>query len=216
MPKKFKGENSKAAEARARKSAAREEENARKLKAAEDEYWRDDDKHVAKKQQRKEDKEKKRLEQLERKQAAQKLLDEEMSSMKPSKAPVSAKVTRAEIAAHQKQEAAAVAAAAKAQQETVVTELPLEENLNRVETEGEARTVEDAISVLSVKEDKGIKHPEKKVKAAYEEYEKKNLPILKAENPNLRLSQLKQMLKKDWMKSPENPLNMRTRAYNEK
>ena len=60
------------------------------------------------------------------------------------------------------------------------------------------------------------KHPEKRVKAAYTAYEEKNLPILKAENPNMRLSQLKQMLKKDWMKSPENPMNQRFAAYNTK
>lgn len=52
-------------------------------------------------------------------------------------------------------------------------------------------------------------HPERRVKAAYAAFEEVNLPRLKAENPNLRLSQLKQMLKKDWMKSPENPLNQR-------
>lgn len=32
---------------------------------------------------------------------------------------------------------------------------------------------------------------------------------IKQENPTLRLSQLKQILKKEWMKSPENPLNQR-------
>ncbi len=53
MPKKFKGENTKAQEARARRSAAKEAADAAKQKAIEDEYWRDDDKHVAKKQQRK-------------------------------------------------------------------------------------------------------------------------------------------------------------------
>ena len=53
MPKKFKGENSKAQEARARKSAAKAEADAAKQKAIEDEYWKDDDKHVAKKQARK-------------------------------------------------------------------------------------------------------------------------------------------------------------------
>ena len=50
-------------------------------------------------------------------------------------------------------------------------------------------------------------HPEKRMKAAYAAYEDENLPRLKKENPNLRLSQLKQILKKDWMKSPDNPLN---------
>ncbi len=53
MPKKFKGENSKAVEARARKAAAKAAVDEAKQRAAEDEYWRDDDKHVAKKQARK-------------------------------------------------------------------------------------------------------------------------------------------------------------------
>jgi hypothetical protein len=53
MPKKFKGENTKSAVAKARKQEQREEEIAKKEKEKEDEYWRDDDKHIAKKQQRK-------------------------------------------------------------------------------------------------------------------------------------------------------------------
>ena len=52
-------------------------------------------------------------------------------------------------------------------------------------------------------------HPEKRMRAAYTAFEERNLPILKQENPNLRLSQLKQILKKDWARSPENPLNQR-------
>lgn len=51
------------------------------------------------------------------------------------------------------------------------------------------------------------------MKAAYQAYEDKNLPRLKEENPNLRLSQLKQMLRKDWMKSPENPMNQRDTGF---
>jgi len=50
------------------------------------------------------------------------------------------------------------------------------------------------------------KHPEKRAKAAYEAFEKQRLPELKAENPNLGLSQLKQILRKEWMKHPNNPL----------
>lgn len=53
------------------------------------------------------------------------------------------------------------------------------------------------------------KNPEKRVKAAYQDFEDKRLATLKAENPNLRLSQLKQILKKEWQKSPDNPLNAR-------
>ena len=53
MPKKFKGENSKSAVARERKSAVREAEERDKRKKEEDEYWRDDDKHVVRKQGKK-------------------------------------------------------------------------------------------------------------------------------------------------------------------
>lgn len=53
MPKKFTGENSKAAAARARKEAIKKGEAERKKQAEEDEYWRDDDKGVLRKQQRK-------------------------------------------------------------------------------------------------------------------------------------------------------------------
>ncbi len=47
------------------------------------------------------------------------------------------------------------------------------------------------------------------MKAAYSAFEERRLPQLKQENPTLRLSQLKQMLHKEWAKSPENPLNQR-------
>lgn len=53
MPKKFTGENSKAAAARARKEAVRKGEAERKKQAEEDAYWRDDDKGAMRKQQRK-------------------------------------------------------------------------------------------------------------------------------------------------------------------
>jgi hypothetical protein len=50
-------------------------------------------------------------------------------------------------------------------------------------------------------------HPEKRMRAAYLEFEEENLERLKKENPNMRLSQIKQLLKKEWQKSPKNPFN---------
>jgi hypothetical protein len=50
------------------------------------------------------------------------------------------------------------------------------------------------------------RHPERRVKSAYAAYEERELPILKAEHPGLRLTQLKQQLQKTWKKSPENPM----------
>lgn len=51
------------------------------------------------------------------------------------------------------------------------------------------------------------RHPEKRLKAAYNVFEERRLKELKIENPSLRLSQLKQMVFKEWQKSSENPLN---------
>ena len=53
MPKKFRGENSKAVEARARKATQKEAEAERKQRQLEDEYWQEDDKNVLKKLHRK-------------------------------------------------------------------------------------------------------------------------------------------------------------------
>ena len=53
MPKKFKGENTKAQDARARKAAAKEAAEEKRRKEEEDAAWRDDDKHASRKQDRK-------------------------------------------------------------------------------------------------------------------------------------------------------------------
>lgn len=62
------------------------------------------------------------------------------------------------------------------------------------------------LSCSSTQEDTD-KHPEKRLKAAYAAFEERRLKQLKEENSTLRLSQLKQMIFKEWQKSPENPLN---------
>jgi len=217
MPKKFKGENSKAVEAKARKAAVHNAEKERLEREKEDALWADDDKHNARKQQRKEDKEKKRLEQLEKKKELQAMHDAEMEGMKGAKQQPAARLTRAQISEAQEKRAAEAAKASKLQSQLSHDQVPLEENTNRLVVDGdEARTVEDAISVLSVGKEAVDKHPEKRVKAAYADFEERRLPVLKQENPNMRLSQLKQMLKKEWQKSPENPLNQRHAAYNAK
>ncbi|MFT7798650.1 coiled-coil domain-containing protein 124 isoform X1 [Arapaima gigas] len=216
MPKKFQGENSKSASARARKAEAKAAEEARKKQELEDALWQDNDKHVLKKEQRKDDKEKKRLEALERKKENQRLLEEEDAKLKgkPSKTTTGGKVTRAQIEEtlrnEQKQQPEVK------EKEKTHLEKPLEVNVNRVVLEEgaiEARTIEDAIAALSTSEELD-RHPERRMKAAFATFEELHMPRLKTENPNMRLSQLKQLLKKEWAKSPENPLNQRFTAYN--
>uniref|UniRef100_A0A1B6ED03 Coiled-coil domain-containing protein n=1 Tax=Clastoptera arizonana TaxID=38151 RepID=A0A1B6ED03_9HEMI len=206
MPKKFVGENSKAVVAKARKAAAKEEENFRKQKQIEDEYWKDDDKTLAKKLQKKEDKEKKRQELVQKKAESQALIEQELNSIKTAgKQPLS-KVTRAEIQAETDRRNWVAQQKQKSPQTHL--EHPIEENINRLTFEGEeARTVTEAISILSVNTPEVDRHPEKRLKAAFTAYEEANMPRIKEENPTLRLSQLKQILRKEWMKSPENPLN---------
>ena len=61
--------------------------------------------------------------------------------------------------------------------------------------------------ILSDESEQDDKHPEKRRKAAFAEFSDLNLERLKTENPSLKLSQLKQILFKDWQKSPMNPMN---------
>ncbi|XP_029656484.1 coiled-coil domain-containing protein 124 [Octopus sinensis] len=126
-----------------------------------------------------------------------------MNSLKGKTSVTSNKITRAQI------ESDLIAQATPKKRETSPDyDLPpLEENLNRaVDDSLEARTVDEALSLLSVKEPEVDRHPEKRIKAAYNKFEERRLPVLKQENPNMRLSQLKHMLKKEWMKSSENPM----------
>ncbi|XP_029286436.1 coiled-coil domain-containing protein 124 [Cottoperca gobio] len=222
MPKKFQGENSKAATAKARKAEAKAVADAHKKKQEEDALWEETDKHVLKKGQRKDDKEKKRLELLDRKKETQRLLDEETSTIKGRalrEAGPGEKVTRAQIEEVLQNELQQQNEEELKPKEKSHLETPLEENVNRIipeEGSVEARSIEDAIAVLSTGPEDMDHHPERRMKAAFAAYEEANMPRLKQENPNMRLSQLKQQLKKEWMKSPENPLNQRFSTYNSK
>jgi len=223
MPKKFQGENSKAVIAKARKAEAQAVTDARKKKEQEDAAWTENDKHVLKKEARKDDKEKRRLEALERKKENQRLLDEEASMLKgratkeaaaaAAAAAGGGKVTRAQI--EETLRAEEQQPSQPRPKEKSLLETPLEENMNRIELDEnvlEARTIEDAISLLSTGPEEVDRHPERRMKAAMAAYEEVHIPRLKKENPNMRLSQLKHMLKKEWTKAPENPMNQRSAA----
>jgi len=202
MPKKFAGMNSKALEAKARRDAIKQDADARKQKAIEDEYWKDDDKNTAKKQKRKEEKEKKRVDQMEKKRESQLLLDAELNEIKTTH--FNQKVTR-----HQLMKELETPSNSK-QQLISEEESPIEENLNRLTMhDEEARTVDEALDMLNPTQKTLDKHPEKRLKAAYSAFEAINLPRLRAENPSMRLSQVKQLMNKEWMKSPDNPINQR-------
>jgi DNA-binding transcriptional regulator WhiA len=208
MPKKL-GTNPKAVEARARKDEQKRVDQERSERAKEDAEWADDDKNLAKKQKRKEEMEKKAKELADRKAANKAAYDEEMGSVVVKEKRPEVKVTRAAIEANAVRQQLERERLEKQEVKVTPTE-PLEENINRLQLEEDAaRNIDEAIAVLGSKDTEIDRHPEKRLKAAYTAFEEIHLPRLKAENPNLRLSQLKQMLKKDWTKSPDNPLNKR-------
>ena len=225
MPK-FKGQNTKAVEARERKNQQAKLEKQKKEKEAEDKRWEDNDKHVLRKQQRKLEQEKKKQEALQRKKEndllykeEQKTLDATVKTKKPAP-----KVTRAQIeeAKERRQEEEKKLALEEELKKQRIT-IPEEEdepvgNVNHIiadsiaKGELNASTVEEANSILNgVVGGAGTidMHPEKRVKASYKLFEEYWLPIKKQENPSLKQSQLRQQLRKEWKKSPENPMNQR-------
>eukprot|EP01100_Stratorugosa_tubuloviscum_P010789 TRINITY_DN469_c0_g2_i2.p1 TRINITY_DN469_c0_g2~~TRINITY_DN469_c0_g2_i2.p1 ORF type:complete len:479 (-),score=225.96 TRINITY_DN469_c0_g2_i2:126-1526(-) len=71
----------------------------------------------------------------------------------------------------------------------------------------EARSVDEVINQLSSNTNQQIdKHPEKRRQAAFLEFEEKKLIQYKQEFPTLKRSQLKEMVWKEWQKSPLNPV----------
>ncbi|KAF8328825.1 uncharacterized protein EI90DRAFT_3281243 [Cantharellus anzutake] len=57
-------------------------------------------------------------------------------------------------------------------------------------------------------------HPERRFKAAFETYLKRELPEIKQEHPGLRSTQYRELLFKKFQKAPENPFNQTLVAYN--
>ncbi|CAJ0930111.1 unnamed protein product, partial [Mesorhabditis belari] len=214
MPKKFAGENSKASAARERKAEVQRVENERKQKANDDAFWADDDKHVQKKLQRKEEEERKKLDMLKRKEENRQAYEDDMTKAgvrteNATKAPQ--KVTRAQLAARAEAMMRQVEEQKRLKEMEArrLTEVDhLEENINRLDLDVEsARNIDEAIAVLGDREVDPEKHPEKRMRAAYQAFEDEKMPELKKENPTFRISQLKQALWKEWKKSPQNPLN---------
>jgi len=80
----------------------------------------------------------------------------------------------------------------------------------------------DLLDVVTAKMDKASvgqqaaqieRHPERRFKPAFEAYLERELPNIKKEQPGLRLQQYRDLLYKQFQKSPENPFNQITVAY---
>lgn len=215
MPKKL-SVNSKSVEARERKQQAKKAALERAVQEAEDLKWQDNDKNLARKQQKKEEEERKKAAAARRKAENRAMLDEEMSSLHSNKGKQAAipKVTRhqvQEVLERRQRVIEGVDGNAKKPTADRVVDAPtIQENLNRFLTEEAiARNVDEALAALNGFRAREVydSHPEKRMREAYRKFEDLNLPRIRAENPTLRMSQWKQLLMKEWSKSPLNPFN---------
>lgn len=85
-----------------------------------------------------------------------------------------------------------------------------------------ASGIDNALDALALtQKDGGVsakdidRHPERRMKAAYAAFEEQRIPELKQENPGLRLQQIKNLVHKEFQKSPLNPMNQNTNVdYN--
>lgn len=163
---------------------------------------------MAKKLERKQEEERKKAEALKKKADAKALLEEEENAIKATPKIPQTKLTQAQIQKEVEQRNKNIENFNNPPKPVVPKVMTLEENTNHLMADVHvASNVEQAISVLKVSESEEDRHPEKRLKAAFKAYEDIEIPILKAQNPSLKLSQLKQLIFKNWQKSPENPLN---------
>eukprot|EP00160_Parvularia_atlantis_P016101 Unigene4934_Nuclearia_a/m.15113 Unigene4934_Nuclearia_a/g.15113 ORF Unigene4934_Nuclearia_a/g.15113 Unigene4934_Nuclearia_a/m.15113 type:complete len:243 (-) Unigene4934_Nuclearia_a:63-791(-) len=199
-----KGENSKAAAARERKAdaaSAKEAEKDRQRQLKEDEEWSVGAK-ANDKAKKEEEKRQRLLEAKKAREEAEKNDERELAKLRGMKqSHLVERGPEKKIAAKEK-------AIAEFKPPTAAEEY-------------QARNIDDALDLLEITTggsssaaagsaavDAAIdRHPERRMKAAYAAYEEKWIPLMKEENPGLRLSQLKERIFKQWQKAPENPMN---------
>ncbi|KAF8913410.1 hypothetical protein CPB85DRAFT_1299721 [Mucidula mucida] len=214
-----KGGNAKKEGGRAKKA---ENEATKKAAAAADaerkeaDAWKDNSTKGGK--AAKEDKEAKRKADLERKAENARLLAEEEASTPKVKAPPKAGAKKAAAKTPKPAGPGAIAAGGISPSS--------EKDYEKEEPESfEATGLDNALDLLDVvtaKTDKASvgqqaagleRHPERRYKAAFEAYQERELPNLKVDHPGLRLQQYKDLLYKQFQKSPENPFNQTTVSY---
>jgi len=211
MGKKFTGENTKVAAAKERKAAVENEKKAKKEQEEErkmTEEWSVGAKKGSKKDLEEEKKAERAAKKAER-EALEARENAELDKMKKVKPPPALRGEEKKVA-------------------------KLEEKNEEISRERsvevyEARGIDAALDLMTLatsssstglaagsvsSSDALERHPERRMKAAYTQYEERELPIIKAENPTLRFTQLKEIVWKNWQKSPENPMNQQHIDYN--
>ena len=208
MAKKF-GINSKAEEGRAKKAEAKMKEkqkNRQDKEKIEEKIWSEGTKDEAKRHQE----EAKRLEKLIKKQERKEMEENESRELEKYKA--SSNKNKSNLK----------------NSEPLLRSKPLNWSLSISSagvgssekiSEFTASNMDDALLLLESTNISSSslnveKHPERRMKAAFSIFEAREMPILRAEYPSLKHSQLLERLFKLWKKSPENPFNQLHVSHN--
>jgi len=234
MPKKW-GVNDKKQEAREKEKLKKEEKRIKEQEEKEKKEWEETDKQVLKKLERKQKAQEKKEAEAKKRQEKKELEEKELAELTKGDKPQ--KITRSEaerIKDKVLKEAMQKAEPAKKPHPKKTTEggdseddlEPIPENVNKIRAAEEeklkaagvqvvsATGLADAVNVLSIEDPD--RHPEKRMKRAYEDYCDKMLPKIKVEYPGLKRSQYLNMIQKEWKGAPENPMNQPKIAFNEK
>lgn len=209
MGKNF-GTNSKAEEGRARKAEAKEMEKSKSRTEKEkldEKKWTEGSKDESKRQQE----EAKRLEKLIKKQEKKQIEDQEsqeLAKYKASATKAKSNDKTPEPLFRSKSLNWTLSQSSDGSQSADFLEKFSASNMD------DALMLLESTNVSSASLSAIEKHPERRMKAAFSAFEAREMPILRADNPTLKHTQLLERLHKLWKKSPENPFNQLHVAHN--
>lgn len=202
--------NTKSVEAKARKEAVKADQKAQVTKQTDAAAWADEGSTA--KEKRKQEQDRQRAQDAIKKAEKKALEEKDALSMEAKNTKIKAdKRTQADLQARkdaqeaQRAKEREIEAKAKAR---IVDQIDLTDNMNhQMAAEDWAGGIDNALSDLSMKEDEKDSKPEKRQKAAYNKFCEHALPVMKADFPDLKHSQLKEKIWAEWQKSPLNPNN---------
>ena len=213
MSKKL-SRNPKAIEAQERKENEKVQKRTAEQERKEAQKWEDDHKLLQRKEERKKEREEKKIREQERKNEKKQLEQEEEKTLNPRKGQPPKK-TRFQIEQQRNALLATLQAQVKAEEKKQQKEL--EENLHEDLNPNKPKDDLEVVTAEDLMEDSKLdKHPEKRMKAAWNSFLDERLPEMKKENPGMKRSQHIELLKKEWKKSPKNPMNQEHVSYNTK
>ena len=221
------GQNSKKIEAKEREQQKKQEEKQAKAKQAEQEKWKETDPKILKKQAKLQEEEAKRQEKKAKLQEKKEAYEEELQKIQASKKAKpdhkDIKILKADVdkvkqkEKEQLQEKYAPGSKIKKMRSESVDSNDIDAQLDaefqafykpRANYEADvtvAENLDQAFDALTV--NKQDKHPEKRVKAAWNNFVNNHMDEFRKEYPSLKRKQIIHFMWKDFAKSPENPMN---------